>query len=312
MKQFVIGIDIGGTNIKIGLINKKAEILFRLNLKTKTVSKNTNQLVEGLATACLKVISENHLEKNQILGVGIGLPGLVDIKHNIVYSLTNIKGWKNVPLKKIIEKKIGIPVFIDNDVNVIALAEWTYGAGKGAADLICMTLGTGVGGGLILNNAIYRGPGFAAGELGHTPLNEKGKNCNCGGFACMETVVGNQYLEKKAKRFLNQKDITLEQVTALANKGNKKAVLFWEQTAEHISNGLIGVVNTLNPSLILVGGGVAEAYKYIFPVMRQVIKKRAMHIQGRMVRIKKTTLGQDAGIIGSQVLVLEMLGAHQA
>ena len=308
MDQFIIGIDIGGTNIKFGLISKKGQIFSRLNLKTNAVSENVNQLVEGLVSACFKLISENHLTKKQILGIGIGLPGLVNIRRNIVYSLTNIKGWKNVPLKKIIEKKISIPVFIDNDVNVIALAEWMYGAGKGMTDLICMTLGTGVGGGLILNNALYRGSGFAAGELGHMPINEKGRKCNCGGFACMETVVGNQYLEKKAKRVFSKKDITLEQVTALANKGNKKAVLFWEQTAQHISNGLIGIINTLNPSLVVIGGGIVSAHKYIFPVMRQVIKKRAMHIQGRMVRIKKAKLGQDAGIIGAQVLVLEMLG----
>ncbi|MDP8265202.1 MAG: ROK family protein [Candidatus Aceula lacicola] len=307
MNQFVIGIDIGGTNIKFGLVSKKGQIVSRLNLKTSSVGKNVSQLAEGLVSACLKLISENHLAKKQILGIGIGLPGLVNIKRSIVYSLTNIKGWKNVPFKKIIEKRIGISTFIDNDVNVVALAEWKYGAGKGVTDLICMTLGTGVGGGLILNNTLYRGAGFAAGEVGHIPINEKGKKCNCGGFACMETVVGNQYLEKKAKKVFNKENITLEQVTALADKGNKKAILFWEQTAEHIANGLIGTINTLNPSLVVVGGGVAKAHKYIFPVMRQVIKKRAMHIQGRMVKIKKVKLGQDAGIIGSQVLALEML-----
>ena len=307
MNQFVIGIDIGGTNIKFGLVSKKGQIVSRLNLKTKSVTKNASHLVEGLVSSCLKLISENHLAKKQILGIGIGLPGLVNIERSIVYSLTNIKGWKNVSLKKIIEKKIGIPTFIDNDVNVVTLAEWRYGAGRGTTDLICMTLGTGVGGGLILNNALYRGAGFAAGELGHIPLNEKGKKCNCGGFACMETVVGNQYLEKKAKKVFNKKDITLEGVTTLADKGNKNAILFWNQTAEHIANGLIGTVNVLNPSLIVIGGGVAKAHKYIFSAMRQIIKKRSMHIQGRMVKIKKAKLGQDAGIIGTQVLVLEML-----
>ncbi len=308
MNQFVIGIDIGGTNIKFGLVDKEGSIISRLNLKTSTVSKGVKQLVEGIVSVCLKMISDNHLERKQVVGIGIGLPGLVNTQQGLVYSLTNIKGWKNVSLKKIIEKKIGIPAFVDNDVNVIALAEWKHGAGKGVDNLVCMTLGTGVGGGLILNNALYRGAGFAAGEIGHIPVNEKGRKCNCGGFACMETYVGNQFLEKRVKKIFGKK-ITLEEVTALANKGNKNAVLFWQKTAEHIANGLVGIVNVINPKLIVVGGGVSKAYKHIFPTMQKVIKERSMHIQGHMVKIKKAKLGQDAGIIGTQVLVSQMLKA---
>ncbi len=307
MKQYVIGIDIGGTNIKLGLVGLKGKIIKRVNLKTINFSRSVGQLIDGLVLGCRQIMLENNLLKKQIIGIGIGLPGLVNTKNSIVYSLTNIAGWKNVALKKIIEKKLGIRTFIDNDVNVIALAEWKYGAGKGITDMICMTLGTGVGGGLILNNRLYRGAGFAAGELGHVPINKKNKICNCGGYACLETLVGNQQLLKKAKKVFKKKNITLESVTALADKGNKKAISFWRETAEHIAAVLIGVVNVINPRLIVIGGGVSRAHKHMLSIIQKIIKQRAMRVQGKMVRIVKAKLGQDAGIIGCQVLVEEMV-----
>lgn len=302
MKHFVLGIDVGGTNIRFGLVNPSGKIVFRSSLLTKDVIKNKNRFINALIHNCINIISKNKLKRKSLIGIGVGLPGLINTHKGIIHFLPNIPGWKNVPLKKILQKKLRIPVFLENDANLIALGEWKFGAGCGVKNMICVTLGTGVGGGLILNNQLYRGEGFAAGELGHIPLNEKGVRCNCGGTGCLESVVGNQPLQKKARKLM-KRNISLEEMDRLAAKGNRKALRFWEETAVHIGNGLVGVVNVLNPARIVMGGGVSNAYRHIFGVSRRIIKKRTMKVQGDMVEIVKAKLGNDAGILGAQVLV---------
>ncbi len=307
MKNVVIGIDVGGTNIKIGLVTEQGRIAARRHLPTSSYANDKDMLIQAIAQECLSLLKIRHLDIDQVLGVGIGLPGLVNTQKGVVHSLTNIPGWKNVDLKKIMEAKLRTPVFIDNDVNVMTLAEWKYGAGRRMRNMICITIGTGLGGGLIINDALYRGEGFAAGELGHVPLSEDGQRCNCGGWGCLETYVGNRYLNARAKKIFKE-DIALERITRQANQGDQRAVMFWKEVGEHIGNGLTGIVNVLNPSGIVIGGGVAQAHRHMFKVIQSTIKKRAMHVQGSMVKVFKSKLGSDAGVIGARVLVKEMLG----
>ena len=210
------------------------------------------------------------------------------------------------------QKEFGFPTVIDNDVNVITLGEWKFGAGKGCSDMVCMTLGTGVGSGLILNNSLYRGPGFVAGELGHIPINEKGGACNCGGAGCLETYVGNSILQSKAAKVFKNKNIQLQDVFVLANHGNMCAIQFWKEAASHIGIALVGVVNLLNPRLIVIGGGISNSYKYLNKTILEVIKTRAMKVPAKMVRLSRAKLGDDAGIIGAQVLVKDSLPFRKA
>ena len=174
MKHFVLGVDVGGTNIKLGLVDLSGNVISRTSLVTSSFIRNKNRLISALCSQIKIIISKNRLSPKHILGIGIGLPGLVDFHRGTVNLLVNIPGWHKVPLKKIIEQKIKIPAFLDNDVNVMALGEWRFGAARGSKNVVCLTLGTGVGGGLILDNRLYRGENFAAGELGHIPLNENG------------------------------------------------------------------------------------------------------------------------------------------
>lgn len=303
MRTLVLGIDIGGTNIKVGLVNSSGKVFARTNLATRTFVRNKTKLINALVNCLQDILQENRLTKRDILGIGVGLPGLIDAERGIVNFLVNIPGWKKVPLKKIIEKRLGIPTFIDNDVNVMTLGEWEFGAGRGIKNLVCITLGTGVGGGLVVNNEIFRGEGFSAGEIGHIPLNEKGPKCNCGGYGCLETYVGNKYLSKKGQKIFKNKNIALETITARASRGDKKAIQFWNETGTHLGNGLAGVVNVFNPTCIIIGGGIANAHKYLFKAIKKTIKKRAMRIPADMVKIIRAKLGNDAGIIGAQVLV---------
>ena len=245
MKKYILGVDVGGTNIKLGVIDKTGSIISRSRLDTKSYIRSKNKLIEAVITEINDMFSSCNLKKSHFVGVGIGLPGLVDPINGIVKFLPNIPGWKNVPLKKIFEKQLFLPAYIENDVNMITLGEWKYGAGKGVSDMICLTLGTGVGSGLILDGKLYRGAGYAAGELGHIPLNEKGPQCGCKGYGCLESYVGNQRLQERAAKIFKRKQIVLEEVTDLAEQGNLRAKEFWQETASHIGNALTGVVNLL-------------------------------------------------------------------
>ena len=302
-QPFVLGIDVGATNIKFGLVDSRGKIVATSNLATASFLSHKRTLIQGLLQGCLALLKKHHLEEKDILGVGMGLPGLVDGIRGIVRFLPNIPGWKDVPLKEIMERRLRIPTFLDNDVNLITLAEWKFGAGKGIRNMVCLTLGTGVGSGLILDNRLYRGEGFAAGELGHVPLNEKGPVCNCGGRACLERYVGNRYLQKEAARIFKNKNLSLEDIDRLASQGDQRAKRFWAEAARHIGCGLVGVVNLLNPRRIVIGGGISNAYRHLFPTIRETLKKRAMRTPAQMVEIVRAQLGPRAGVLGAYVLV---------
>lgn len=307
MAKYIIGVDVGGTNIKLGLVGPLVRILAKTNLSTKGYNHSRAKLIDGLVHAIQKLAQENKIARKDILGVGVGLPGLVDFQKGVVAAMTNIPGWRDVPLKDIVQKRLNVPVYIDNDVNLITLGEWKFGAGQGQRNLICMTLGTGVGGGLILNNALYRGEGFAAGEIGHIPLNEKGPVCNCGGLGCLERYVGNRYLLARAVKIFKNKNIRLEDIFHLARQGNSSAIRFWQETAAHIGNALVGIINLLNPRLVIIGGGVSSNYRFMQETIHKVIRQRAMKVQKNMVRIVRARLGDEAGIIGAYVLVRESI-----
>ena len=321
MRLSTIGVDVGGTNIKLGLVAPSGKIIAKTNLVTKSYIHHPRQLIGALVAAIRALIQDNGKTVNDIAGIGIGMPGLIDVSKGNVIFMPNIPGWKNIPLRKVIERKLKIPVFMDNDVNLITLGEWRLGAGKGYKNLVCITLGTGVGGGLVLDGALYRGEGFVAGEIGHIPLNEQGPACNCGGRGCFERYVGNRTLLAKAAKvfrrqtppagrgdpFGSKKNIRLEDVFVLANRGNTRALRFWQETATHIGNALTGVINLLNPRLIIIGGGVAGNYKFMEKTIQKVIRRRAMRFPRKMVKVVRARLGDEAGILGAHILVKESL-----
>lgn len=306
MSKFTLGIDVGGTNVRMGLVDPQGRIVSRRSFATGEFILSKNKLIAAIIENCRMLLADSGIIRNKVDGIGIGLPGLINAQKGIVHVLPNIPGWVNVPLKSIFEKELRILTFLENDVNLITLGEWKFGAGRGAHNMIGMTLGTGVGSGLILDNRLYRGEGFAAGELGHVPLNEKGPACNCGGIACLERYVGNRYLALKARKLFNR-NVSLEEMDQLARKGNLKAIGFWQDVAGHIGNGLVGAVNMLNPSRIVIGGGVANAHRHLFKTIRLIVRRRAMKVQGAMVKIVKAELGNDAGIIGAPVLIRDEL-----
>ncbi len=305
VKRFIIAIDLGGTNFKCALLDSNLKIKAKSIFSTKSFA-NKEKLIAGIAAAINSFIFNLKLEKKNILGIGIGLPGPVDSAKGIVHFLPNIKGWKEVALKRILETKIKLPVFIDNDAKLMTLAEYSLGAAAGYKNVLCLTLGTGVGAGLILNEVLYRGNDNAAGELGHLPLNESGPFCGCGSQACLETYIGNAALIKAARKEFRA-DISLELVSQMAKAHQLKAIKFWNQIGVKLGLVLSGVVNLLNLDAIVIGGGVASSGKTLFASVKQTISKRAMSIQAKRVKVFKAKLGINAGLIGAGFLVKERL-----
>lgn len=305
VKRFIIGIDLGGTNLKCALLDNSLKIKAKNSFSTKSFD-NKHKLISGISDSIKSFIVNQRLSRAAILGVGLGLPGPVDTSKGVVHFLPNIAGWKNVELKKILERKTGLPVIIDNDAKLMALAEHKAGSAAGYENAICLTLGTGVGGGLIINGSLFRGKDNAAGEFGHFPINESGPLCGCGARACLEAYIGNAAIIKEARKLFGS-EISLEHVSQMARNNNVKAIKFWGMVGEKLGLALSGVVNLLNLDAIVLGGGVACAGKVLFESVKQTISLRAMSVQAKRVRVFKAKLGINAGIIGAGYLVKERL-----
>ncbi len=312
--KYLIGVDLGGTNLKVALLDLEGNIRKKVSVLTK---QGEEVVLRQIVKAVEEIVKKTRVKKSAVLGLGIGTPGLVDSIHGIVYNLTNISGWRNVALKEYLEKNIKLPVYIDNDVNLMALGELMCGAGRGVKNMVCLTLGTGVGGGVIIEGRLYRGSTLSAGEIGHIPVNIDGPRCVCGSYGCLESYVGNARIVEKAVKAIqggrrshkkklaegDLKAVTPRIISRAARQGDRLAKEIWEETGKYIGLALSGVVNLLNPEMIVLGGGVAQAGKLLFEPVRRTVKERAMNIPAGKVKIVPAKLGKDAGLIGAGMLV---------
>ncbi|MFA5286792.1 MAG: ROK family protein [Candidatus Omnitrophota bacterium] len=306
-KKYIIAIDLGGTNLKVALLDLQYRIKDKEIMGTRSFLEK-DELISGIIHAINRVIKYNNLDKTDILGVGLGLPGPVDAKSGVVHFFPNIPGWREVPLRDMLRNRVGLPVFLDNDAKIMALAEHRLGSAKGFSNVLCMTLGTGIGGGIIIGGKLYRGFNNAAGEVGHLPINEHGLSCNCGRTGCLEAYIGNNKIIKDARKEF-KRNISLEELSALAAKGNKRAIKIWNKVGRRLGFALAGVVNLLNLDAIVMGGGVANAGKILFDSTKESLKKQAMSVHGSHVKIFKAKLGNNAGLIGAAIVVKEGLNS---
>jgi glucokinase len=298
---YIIGIDLGGTNLKIALLSTRYNILYKRVLSTTTFTTK-RLLVNAIARAIGDCMRRYNLRKKDIAGVGLGVPGPVDTRAGVVHFFPNIPGWHDVGLKKILAQRTGLSIYLDNDANCMCLAEYTVGAAHGTANAVCITLGTGVGGGIIIEGKLYRGSTYVAGEIGHIPLNEQGPRCNCGGIACLERYVGNNQILQEVQRVFGRR-MSLEYASNLAAKGNARARAIWRNAGAHLGVAIAGAVNLLNPDIVVIGGGLANAGSVLFDEIRRVLRSRAMSVQASHVRICKAALGSEAGLVGAAILV---------
>ncbi|MCD6459365.1 ROK family protein [bacterium] len=319
VKKYSIGIDMGATSIKMGLMSKDWNILLR---KTIPVEKYRlpDFFFKEVGEAVHAMLNEKNIKKDEFGGMGIGLPGCVDSVNGIVRDLTNMPYWHEVHISEKFEKFLQIPTRIDNDVNMMTIGEWRHGAGNECEDMICITLGTGVGGGLVLNGKMYRGVDLCAGEIGHIPLFYDGEQCNCGNRGCLERYVGNAAIVRRTqeKLILNPEkgtilvdllsannDLTPKLISEAAGQGDELSNEIFNETGKYIGSVLSGVVNLLNPERIVIGGGVAQAGELLFKPIREEVEKRAMPVAVAGLKIIPAKLGEDAGIYGAATYAIE-------
>lgn len=317
--NYYLGIDLGGTNIKIGITDNKGSIHTKQSFPTKAHLK-ADTLVKHFGKCVQQVIKKSGIIKKNIKGAGIGSAGLINPETGQVKYSANIQTLNNYYLAPAIEKIIGIPAFIDNDANAMTLGEFYYGAAKGYNNIIAMTVGTGIGGGLIFNGQLYRGSTFSAGELGHITIETNGILCNCGNYGCVERYVGresiinrfNTYRKQKKRKstinnFLDNGKITPKAISSAAKEGDKLSRLVMKETGTYLGIALASYVNILNPEIIVIGGGIANAGDLLLKPAKEEMMKRAYPLPARNVKVVRAKLRNDAGIIGSASIAVNSL-----
>jgi glucokinase len=313
-EKWVIGIDLGGTTVKIAFLTLNGDLIDSWEIPTDNSEEGKNITIDIAKSIEEKLQVHGHL-KEEVLGVGMGAPGPFDYETGIIYNTVNL-GWPdNFPLKDRLEEDLGLPVTIDNDANCAALGEMWKGAGEGSKNLVCVTLGTGVGGGVIVNGNIVQGAKGAAGEIGHlTTIVENGALCNCGKTGCLETIasatgivrlakellVADSNSESELQVILNQSGtITAKDVFEMAREGDELANKVVTFVAFHLGLVLANIANTLNPEKIVLGGGVSKAGDILLRPVKENFLKFSFKSVAESTVIDVATLGNTAGVIGA-------------
>lgn len=290
-----IGLDVGGTNIK-GVLLSGNKVVRKIKIPTK--SRTNQKIILGQIFKCIeKLIGKN---KN-VKGIGIGAAGPVDIKNQKVLNPPNVTGLRNLKIGKIIEEKFKIKTIIDNDVHCLVLAEAILGAGKNRNLVVGLGLGTGVGGGIVINKKIVYGKTGTAGELGHTTIDEHGRKCGCGSRGCLEAYVGESGIRKTAYEIFGKKIDTIT-LYNMARKGSLKAIEVWKITGEYLGLGLANIVDTLNPDIIIIGGGIAGAGKFLLNSARSKMRNNILSPIAGKTQVVPAKLGEWSGAIGAGLL----------
>ncbi|MDF1544052.1 MAG: ROK family protein [bacterium] len=310
------GIDIGGTNIKFGLFNSQGKILHREHRLTMAEKgpEVLMHLVTNIAERLLLFAAEEELDVRHL---GVGTPGAVDFKTGQVIGLCpNIKGWQGTQIGKILTERLNMPVWVDNDVNCMALAESKFGAAAGGGTTVCLTLGTGVGGAILLDGKLHRGATYSAGELGHMSIESNGQDCSCGNRGCLEVYVASSKIVARVRALLNSnmtdlferllegkvENLNVRKIFSAFKGGDEVATKILSEVASQVATALAGVVNLINPNCVVIGGGIAEGDHGFVAMIDMEIRQRAFETATNGMTVVRAALGNDAGFIGAGLL----------
>lgn len=315
--MYVISVDLGGTNIRAALVNSNGGIIEKKQTTTKAAEGN-KVVIQQIKKLIFDVVKKTKVDTKKVLGIGIGCPGPVDPKTGIILQTPNL-GFKDVALKEEIESEFYLPTYIDNDANLYALGEYWLGAGKGIENLICLTLGTGIGGGIIINGEVFHGNDGFAGELGHVIVEPDGLKCGCGNYGCMEAYASATGIVKRTILAIKQGKKTLinelvgenlEKITSFvvyqaALKQDELANYILKETGKYLGIGIISIVNVLNPQLVIIGGRVARMGNLLLRYIQEEVVKRAYLAPCKKISIVLAQLQDNAGIIGVVKMILK-------
>ena len=317
-ENWLIGIDIGGTTTKIALVTNDGELIEKCVIPTPGSDDGTFLRVSVTKTV-ERLLVKHHLSKASVAGIGVGAPGPVNQSAGIFYELTNLNWQDHFPVRDILQTSTGLPVIINNDANCAALGEMWRGAGMGSRDLICLTLGTGIGSGVIVNGNIVQGVRGAAGEIGHFPsVVTDGAPCNCGKTGCLETVASATGMVRLMAERIKDKRDRSEKLTSLLNEngsisakvifelagiGDETALEVVTEAAQYLGVACASMANLLNPEKIILGGGVAKAGDLLLHPVKSTYAKHAFPASASATEITLARLGNDAGVIGAAWMV---------
>lgn len=316
-EKWLVGVDLGGTTTKIAFLSKYGELLHKWEIPTDK-TENGKNIIVNIAKAIDQKLEELDQSRDKLVGIGMGAPGPVDTAKGIIYEAVNL-GWENnTPLKDLLEVETGLHAVIDNDANCAALGEMWKGAGDGAKDIVCVTLGTGVGGGVITNGDIVHGVKGAGGEIGHiTVVPEGGYQCNCGKTGCLETVASATGVVRLANEKLDATEqestlralrdshgsISAKDIFDAARDQDGLALAVIDQLAFYLGLSLANLGNGLNPEKIVIGGGVSKAGDILLQPVVKFFKQFSFPTVRTSTHLSIATLGNDAGVIGAAWLV---------
>ncbi len=304
MNDLILVADVGGTNIRTALLDAEGEFLSSLKRPT-LAHKGREALIGRLVQMFKDTLKGSGVSIRKVAGIGVGFPGPLDVERGIVFNPPNLKGWQEVHLKDILEEEMGRPVVLENDANAAALGEYWRGAGRGVGSLVCLTLGTGVGGGLVLEGRVWHGAKGIAGEIGHMTLVKNGRKCGCGNRGCLEAYCACRGIITTMKELLERYDvrpkgvITLERIGRWARAGDSLAQRTIRETGISLGIGIANVANILNPEMVILSGGITNLGEYLFGPLREEVKKRALPKAVEGLKIVKAELGDNAGVIGA-------------
>lgn len=309
-KGFVIGVDIGATHLYVCLSDFGAKIIHEgevnidINDGPEIVLTQVEQLIQ-------QILREKSLDLKEISAIGVGVPGPVIFEKGTVSMPPIMPGWNNFPIRDYLSKKLGKPVLVNNDAELGALGEWAYGAGRGEKNITYIKVGTGIGAGLIFENKIYHGTAGAAGEIGHTTIDEKGPQCTCGNFGCLEALAGGYAITQKAssalesgkrsllKEKMNSHKITAKDVIATAKMGDLLSQQIISDAGKYLGIAIAGLINVINPAIVIIGGGVSASGDLLLDPIREAVSNRSLFASFSTVRISAALLGKRATGMGA-------------
>lgn len=314
MKKYSIGIDLGGTKILIGLVEKESgKVVSHIKKKTKK-EKGPENIVRKMVEGVEELLEESGKSFTEISSIGIGSAGQIDRKNGIIIGAPNLDCY-NLNLKKILQNKFNIPVFVGNDVEVATIGEQKFGAGKGCADFVCVFVGTGIGSAIVKNGHIIYGATGTAGELGHIIVDLNGRPCACGAHGCLEAYASRSAIETRIEGALKKgrksciseyleegKAITSSMIRKSIEREDELVTQCVSEASEYLSGGLASVINLINPELIILGGGLIEAVDYFYKQTIKKAKSKSLPVPAEKIRFSKTILGDYSGVIGAALL----------
>ena len=312
----LLGIDIGGTNIKLAVVSRSGRLVARDAIETRAV--------EGPGAAFRRIRDRlPELSGRKLVGAGIGCAGLVDPRSGRILESPNLPTWAGSQIRGIAKRALGVYTIVDNDANCAAYGEYRRGCGRGAKLLICITLGTGVGGSVICQGKVLRGAGSYAGEIGHMTVSERGPRCKCGNRGCLEAYIGADALVAHAKRLVRTRTgrilrrmlregvpLTPQNIARAARKKDRAALEVFDTAAGHLGTAMASLVNVFNPDVICVAGGVAKEFGLMRKKVREVIIERAFTDPARIVKIRRAELGNNAAPVGAAIMAHEAMEAR--